>query len=267
MKLSAAKPHRPDRPSGRQLSFGVSALDATLQGGLSRGAVHEFYAASPADTPATTGLGLALASKAAGQRRIIWIRQDMSSIETGSPHAAGLTSLGLDHRQFTLVKARDNRTALKAALEAARCTGAASIVMDVWGEHRLFDLTTSRRLFLAAKNSGATLLMLRAAAVPAPSAAETRWRIKTATSKAWPANAPGHPRFELSLLRRRSAQTFSNNSWCVEWNSDTRSFTLATPNANTNAGLAAKPALPRAVVPLPPHRQVDEEREDLRHAS
>jgi protein ImuA len=186
-----------------------------------------------------------------------------SSIETGSPHAAGLTSLGLDHRQFTLVKARDNRTALKAALEATRCIGAASIVMDVWGEHRLFDLTTSRRLFLAAKNSGATLLMLRAAAAPAPSAAETRWRIKTAASKVWPANAPGHPRFELSLLRRRSAQSFSNNSWCVEWNSDTRSFALATPNT----GPAAKPALPRGVVPLSPHRQVDEECKDLRRAS
>jgi protein ImuA len=239
-----------------RLAFGVPSLDAALKGGLARGALHELYAAAPVDAVAVTGMGLSLAAKAAGQKRVIWIRQDALNMENGAPHGAGLTSLGLDPHQFIMVKARNSLTALKAALEGARCAGLSSIVLDVWGEHRLFDLTNSRRLFLAAKQSGCTLLMLRAAAKPTPSAAETRWRVRSLASRAWAANAPGYPRFELALLRSRSIQSFSDNSWCVEWNSDTRSFNLA--------DRTAQPALPRLMVPLSAHREMDAEQQGLR---
>jgi protein ImuA len=258
MRLLASHNPTPRPPVSRRLGFGVPPLDLTLKGGLARGALHEFYGAAPADVLALTGLGLALAAKAAGAKRVIWIRQDMLNLESGFPSAAGLASLGLDPRQFIIVKARDSLAALKAALEGARCSGLSSLVLDVWGEHRLFDLTNSRRLFLATKQSGATLLMLRTAAKPSPSAAETRWRVKAAASKAWAANAPGHPRFDLTLLRARAAQSFSDNSWCVEWNSDTRSFNLADRTAGT--------ALPRPVVPVSSHRQVDAGEQPLRRA-
>jgi protein ImuA len=250
---------RSSRPlANTRLAFGVPSLDATLKGGLARGALHEFYAAAPADAMAVTGLGLTLAAKAAGPRRIIWIRQDMLNMETGAPYGAGLASLGLDTRQFIIVKARDSLAALKAALEGARCAGLSSIVLDVWGEHRLFDLTNSRRLFLAAKQSGVTLLMLRSAAMPSPSAAETRWRVKAMASRPWTANAPGYPRFELALLRNRGLHAFSDNSWCVEWNSDTRCFNLADRTARST--------LPRPVVPHPANRQVDASEQSLRRA-
>jgi protein ImuA len=256
--MKNALPHRSLslRKMPSRLGFGVPCIDALLHGGLAQGSLHEFYAAAAMDAPAMTGLGLALAARAAGQKRVVWIRQDMLTVETGAPYAAGLTSLGLDHRQFIIVKAKDSLSALKAALEGARCGGLSSLVVDVWGDHRLFDLTNSRRLFLAAKQSGATLLMLRASATPSPSAAETRWRVKAAASKAWVANAPGYPRFDLALLRNRTSSSFSDNSWCVEWNSDTRTFAIA--------DRAAGPALPRAVVSIPVNRQVDADEQAFR---
>ena len=67
----------------------------------------------------------------------------------------------------------------------------------------LLDLTASRRLALAAEQSGVTLLMLRLEAEPVPSAADTRWAVSAAPSQALEANAPGPPQLEIELLRRR----------------------------------------------------------------
>ena len=246
-------------PSGHQspISFGIPTLDNFLKGGLARGALHEFYSSRVADVAAATGLGLVLATKAAAQAKIIWVRQDHARLETGAPSAAGLASLGLDHKRFILVEVRDMLQALRAALDGARCAGASSLVLDVWGEHRVFDLTASRRLFLAAQKSGVTIFVLRASAKPAASSAETRWQVKAAPSNAWTANAPGFPRFELTLLRSRSfSASAANASWCVEWNSEIRSFNLAGEDA-------IRPPLSRPVVSIPINRQAG----DYRRAS
>jgi protein ImuA len=253
--------HAPHSPASRRpkpaLGFGVPALDHCLKGGLARGALHEFYGARAADAMAVAGLGLVLAANAAERGKIIWVRQDHGRFETGAPSAAGLASLGLDHRRFVLVEARDMLSALRAALEGARCAGLSSLVLDVWGEHRVFDLTASRRLFLAAQTSGVTIFILRASAQPSASSAETRWQVKAAPSKAWVANAPGFPRFELTLLRNRSFSAgVANASWCVEWNSETRSFNLAGEDT-------IRSPLSRPVVPFPVNRQAA----DYRRAS
>jgi protein ImuA len=249
MKPQRTNHHSVPHSSKSCFGFGVPALDHSLRGGLARGRLHEFYGARAADAIAVTGLGLVLAAQAAERGKIIWVRQDHGRLEAGAPSAAGLASLGLDHRRFILVEARDMLSALRAALEGARCAGLYSLVLDVWGEHRVFDLTASRRLSLAAQKSGVTLFVLRASAQPAASSAETRWQVKAAPSKAWAANAPGFPRFELTLLRDRSfSSSVANASWCVEWNSESRSFNLAAEDT-------IRPPLSRPVVPLPVNRQ------------
>ena len=242
------------RRSRLPLGFGVPTLDHALKGGLARGCLHEFYGRRTADALAMAGLGLALATRATDRERIVWVRQDHVRLETGVPSAAGLASLGFNHRQFILVEARDMLSALRAALEGARCAGLSCLVLETWGEHRVFDLTASRRLFLAARQSGVTLLALRASAAPVPSSAETRWQVKAAPSRALLSNAPGFPRFELTLLRDRTFPTgVVNVSWYVEWNSETRSFTLAGEETS-------RPSLSRPVVPGPVNRQAGEYR-------
>ncbi len=254
MKTLSAISNAAFRAPHQPIGFGVPALDCALNAGLARGALHEFYSTREADVAAATGLGLVLAAKAAERRKIIWVRQDHARFEMGAPSAAGLASLGLDHRQFVLVEARDMLAALRAALEAARSTGIASLILDVWAEHRVFDLTASRKLLLAAQKSGVTVFILRTAAKPAPSSAATRWQVKAARSRSWLANAPGFPRFELTLLRSRSfSASAANASWCVEWNSETRNFNLA-HEENIRAPLS------RPVVSLPVNGQIGEYR-------
>ena len=55
-----------------------------------------------------------------------------------------------------------------------------------------------------------------------PSAAQTRWRIGAAPSRPLPANAPGFPSFDVSLLRHRGG--IAEFDAQVEWDRDQRSF-------------------------------------------
>ena len=72
------------------------------------------------------------------------------------------------------------------------------------GKCPALDLTASRRLALAAEQSGVTLFLLRLEAQPVPSAADTRWTVGAAPSRSLEADAPGPPMFEIELLRRRA---------------------------------------------------------------
>ncbi|MCU4181819.1 ImuA family protein [Bosea sp. BH3] len=215
--------------SGR-ISLGVPSLDAALNGGLARAALHEIHAAEPADLAAATGFALGLALRGgqeqeqgeASGRPILWVRQDFLDAETGRLHAPGLSELGLDPARLLLVRARDGEGVLRAGAEAARCPALGAVLIEPWGEPRPFDLTASRRLALAAEGSGVPVLLLRVAAREAPSAARTRWQVRALASQALEANAPGAPAFSLRLLRQRGGA--AEREWRVEWDRDRRSF-------------------------------------------
>ena len=89
-----------------------------------------------------------------------------------------LRPLGFDPARLLLMRAQTVETALRAAGEAVRCAGLGAVLMSVWGETRLFDLTASRRLLLAAETSGVPLLIIRTAARPQPGAVATRWQVR-----------------------------------------------------------------------------------------
>ena len=55
-----------------------------------------------------------------------------------------------------------------------------------------------------------------------PSAAQTRWRIGAAPGRSLPANAPGFPLFDVSLLRHRGG--IAEFDARVEWDRHQRSF-------------------------------------------
>jgi protein ImuA len=234
-----------------QVSFGAPALDGALGGGIARAALHEVYAPGTADLVAATGFAVGLAIRAAGQRPILWVRQDVVDAETGRLHPPGLTELGLDPGRVLLVRARDAEGVLRAGSEAARCAALGAVLIEPWGEPRRLDLTASRRLSLAAEGSGTTTLLLRAAVSPQPSAARTRWQVAALPSRALEANAPGDPAFSLRLLRHRGG--LGEREWRVEWSRDRQSF-QASPSFQDSQSFQANDVRDRQLAMGPPDR-------------
>lgn len=227
-------------------------MDAALGGGLKQGALHETFPARPGDELATTAFALGLAARAAAARPILWARQDMLDAETGHVHPPGLVELGHVPARIVLARGHDAHDVLRAGEDAVRCAGLGAVLIEPWSAPHCLDLTASRRLVLAAATAGVTVILLRTGAAPAPSAAETRWRIAAAPSRRLTGGAPGFPAFEATLLRRRGGM--AGQTWLVEWNRDRLSFDavgaerappLSRPVAALSAGGTAEDLLRR----------------------
>ena len=135
------------------------------------------------------------------------------------------------------VRAADVDAALRTAADALACDAVGAVVLEVWGEARQFDLVASRKLTLAAQGSGVTGLLLRVAAQPQPSTAETRWIVRAAHSPpAAAASAWGAPVFDAQLVRNRHGPV---GRWIMEWKCDECLF--AKPSAHPQP-VAAAPA-------------------------
>lgn len=202
-----------------RVALGHADADATLQGGIALAAVHEVFAEGR-QSAAATGFIAGLAGRVAARRPLVWIRQDFAEIESGALSMAGLAELGLDPRRVVTVRAADVDAALRTAADALACDAVGAVVLEVWGEARQFDLVASRKLTLAAQASGVTGLLLRVAAEPAPSTAETRWIVRAAHSPpaaAAPGSAWGAPVFDAQLVRNRHGPV---GRWIMEWKCD-----------------------------------------------
>lgn len=206
---------------------GAADFDEALGGGLARGALHEIHAESPADTAAASGFAAALALRAAHDAPLAWVRQDAVDGETGRLHAPGLVEFGLHPDRLILIQVPDAAGVLRAGAEALRCGALGAVLLEAWGEPRLLDLTATRRLALAAGQTGVTPFLIRIAARPRPSAATTRWSVQAGASFALEANAPGFPVFKASLLRHRAG--LAPRTWLVEWDRDRCAFDDAAP--------------------------------------
>src|SRR5450631_420065 len=221
--------YRPDR-----VALGHADADATLQGGLALGAVHEVFAEAGRQSAAATGFVAGLAGRVAARKPLLWVRQDFSEIESGVLSMSGLAELGLDPRLLVTVRAADVDTALRTAADALACDALGVVVLEVWGQARQLDLVASRKLTLAAQASGVTGLLLRVAAEPLPSTAETRWIVRAAHSPpaahlaaplmpaaslmpAAPWSAWGAPVFDAQLVRNRHGPV---GRWIMEWKCD-----------------------------------------------
>ena len=203
----------------RRTPLGHAEADASLQGGLALGAVHEVFAQAGRQSAVATGFVAGLASRVAARRPMVWIRQDFTEVETGAVSMSGFSELGLDPRLLVTVRVTDVDHALRTAADALACDAVGAVVLEVWGEARQFDLVASRKLTLAAQASGATGLMLRMAAEPRASTAETRWIVRAAHSPpaSSPSSAWGSPLLEAQLVRNRHGPT---GRWIMEWKCD-----------------------------------------------
>src|ERR1700729_4143548 len=153
----------------RRVKLGHADADASLQGGLALGAVHEVFAEAGRQSAVATGFVAGISGRVAARRPVVWIRQDFTEVEAGAVSMSGFSELGLDPRLLVSVHAIDVDHALRTAADARACAGGGGGVVEVWGEARHVDLFSSRKLTLAAQASSATGLVLRMAAEPRPS--------------------------------------------------------------------------------------------------
>jgi protein ImuA len=200
-----------------RVALGHLEADATLQGGLALGAVHEVFAEGR-QSAAATGFIAGLAGRVTARRPLVWVRQDFTEIESGALSMSGLAELGLNPRLLVTVRAADVDTALRTAADALVCETLGVVVLEVWGEARQLDLVASRKLTLAAQASRVTGLLLRVAAEPSPSTVETRWIVRAAHSPpAALGGAWGAPVFDAELVRNRHGPV---GRWIMEWKCD-----------------------------------------------
>jgi len=234
-------------------TLGTEGPDEAI-GGLRRAALHEVAAASEADAAAAAGFTLGLCLRAAltgatperaarragghAARAVLWVRQRYGEAETGALHPPGLRHLGFHPQALVEVRLGHARDVLRAGVEAAACGALCAVVIEPWGEPAVLDLTATRRLELAAEASGTPVFLLRPSGAAGASAARTRFRVAAAPSRPLEANAPGHPAFDIVLVRNRAGR--HGLAWRVEWNNEDQRF--------------AEQALLRPVVSLPADR-------------
>ncbi len=211
-----------ERSGGRRKNMPVRGAGDDAFAPWATEVLHELYAAAPPDAVAVNALGLGLALQAAARRPVVWVMHEMMAQEAGRPHGSGLHEMGLTPRDLLLVRTRDVQTLLAVGEEALRSPAVGAVLLSAWGEAKAFSLTASRRLALAAETGGATLFMARAGAAPCPSAAETRWSVRSCASEPLEDGAPGRPSFSVTLLRRRGSG--ATGTWIMEWDREQRIF-------------------------------------------
>lgn len=194
----------------RALPFGIEALDALWpEGGLPVAALHEVNCVSVSGFAAASAFGASVAGRLS--KPVVWC--------TTAPdfYAPGLVQMGLPAKHLVVVRARTEKEVLAVMEESLRHSSVGCVI----GETPRLDLTTSRRLALAAESGETMALVLRRRRSTQgelePIAAASRWRISAAPSS--PHRLPhlvaqtGRGRWTLELLRSRSGGT---GTWNVE---------------------------------------------------
>ena len=208
-------------------STGQAQTTSLTEGGLrmwlQRGRLHEVYAATTDDAGSAAGFASAVAvGLTEPNQAVLWLRGQRAVHLGGVIQGNGWTELGGAPDVGLLGVTPDEMALLRAAADALRCAALGAVIVEAWGRMQVLDLTASRRLALAAEKSGVPLVLLRIDTTPVPSAAQTRWQVAAAPSRALAGNAPGIPTFDVTLLRQRSGPC--GLAWRLEWDRDQRTF-------------------------------------------
>jgi protein ImuA len=199
----------------------TDAVDRSMpHGGLPAGCIHEVKSGSLASAVAFSAI---LSARIAGvQGNIVYISPDRSL------HPLGLLPYGIRLNQFLLISVRRSQNLAWAAMEALRCPQVSAVMAVLSG----VDLTDSRRLQLAAENSGATGFLLGLATSAPIAAPITRWKVSSHVGKL--GQRFDEPAWTLDLLYCRGGRP---GSWAVEWRNQRLSplFHQSAPQATRKA--------------------------------
>jgi protein ImuA len=204
----------PDRPP---MSLGVVGADEALGGGLLPGALHEVHAGDWGAAGFAACLAIRMAARALPRKNkpLFWVRPDYEALEYGGISPNGLLELGGDPAGLVMLATPNAIEALTAAADILACPHVGVLVLELSRNPASLDLVASRRLAFAAAQSGVTMLALREGAVEMPSAALTRWQVKSAPSS--PDDDWGAPAFTAQLVRNRLGPT---GRWTMQWDVD-----------------------------------------------
>jgi protein ImuA len=224
-----------------RVPLGPAVLDACLQGGLCRGALHEIFA-EPSHEAAATGFAMALCGRMAAQKPVLWIRTDFSVPEWGEIAPMGWLELGFDPARLLLLRVADAKSLIQAGHDALSCAALGAVVMESTGPANSLTLTASQRLTLEAARKGVSAFLLQLGATPQTSTAKTRWQVKARPS---PQKDPlwGRPLFDAHLSRNRHGRT---NRFALMWSSDHGLFQPLSDETDFGAVVSAASNRPAA---------------------
>jgi len=216
LKASITQIGRSAKARRAVLPFGLPSVDDHLPGGgLALGALHEVANGGPDIEHGAAAMLLAAGILARLPGQVLWV------LERPDLFAPGLDAVGLPADRVIYAEAGKATTVLLTIAEGLRHAGLAGVVGELSGR---LTLTASRRLQLAAEQSGATCFVLRrrrgydVALLSEPTAAATRWRVTARPSRPLLVHSPqtpglARPRWRLDLVRCRGGESAS---WIVE---------------------------------------------------
>jgi len=193
------------RRTTTSLPFGVAAMDEHLPGGgLARASLHEVAGGGhgAVDGAAAALFAAGIAARTSG--KVLWclVRKDL--------FAPALQQAGLDPERVIYVEAGDEKALLGCFEEGLRHGGLGAVV----GEVARLSMTASRRLQLAAEQSGSIGIAIRrwrrqteTVDFGQPTAAVTRWRVTSLPSVPLPVPGVGRARWQVELIRCRAGES------------------------------------------------------------
>ncbi|MBO6505883.1 MAG: hypothetical protein JJ850_02380 [Kordiimonadaceae bacterium] len=188
-----------------------------------RGWIHELWVPNPKDHGAA--MAWALSTLKQGGKPLLWVTSQTLMREQGMPYGPGLLHIGHPPEQFIIARTKTHEDGLWALEEAIK-SGAFSAVI---GELSDIDLTSSRRLSLAAQNHKAQCLLLMRSAKPPQTVAYSRWRVDAAASEpeteqtSW----PGKARLTAHLHKHRGGEL--PRETLLEWHDAHHRFHMVSP--------------------------------------
>ncbi len=242
-RINALSSKRDFTEESNAAPFNLKAIDEALpDGGLVRGAIHEFVPGSYADFPATLGFAACLLKQLAGANNLpmLWCSLGRVLDHPPLPYPHGLPFLGVDPDLLLHVEVDTEKEMLWVLEEGLSSAACPLIIAAITCPEKLYDFTASRRLSLRAAQHGGTLLLVRHHKTDHPAggrgstAATTRWSITSRPSQPFfftNARLPGfgRPRWQVALTRCKRGRP---NIWQLEWDHETFSFHLAAPLVN-----------------------------------
>ena len=194
-----------DRVIHGVLPFGIDAVDRRIPGGgLALGALHEVAGGGNGaiDGAAAALFAAGIMARTAGQ--ILWCvtRRDL--------FAPAIAQAGLHPDRVIYAEVGDEKSVLACFEEGLRHGGLAGVV----GEVAKLNMTSSRRLQLAAEASGTLAIAIRrwrrmteASDFGQPTASITRWRVSAVPSEALPVPGISRARWLVELIRARAGES------------------------------------------------------------
>ncbi len=187
------------------LPFGIREVDSRLPGGgLARGALHEIAGGGHGviDGAAAALFAAGIAARTKG--RVLWC------VTQPDIFAPAVAQAGLAADRVIYLEAGDQTSVLACMEEGLRHGGLGAVV----GEVAHLSMKASRRLMLAAEDSGTIGLALRRWRRQAdsmdfgqPTATATRWRVSVLPSTPLPVPGVGRARWLVELIRARAGES------------------------------------------------------------